>query len=42
MINAGNIVAAGAPDEIISETCPGNPDADLADAFVALMKRDGP
>jgi ABC-2 type transport system ATP-binding protein len=40
MINAGNIVASGSPAEIISEACPGRPDADLTDAFITLMKRD--
>jgi ABC-2 type transport system ATP-binding protein len=37
MINEGKIVAAGSPEEIIRGTCPGKPDADLNDAFVALM-----
>jgi ABC-2 type transport system ATP-binding protein len=37
MINEGRIVAAGSPDEIIRGACPGKPDADLNDAFVALM-----
>ena len=40
MINAGNIVASGTPTEIIAGACPGNPDADLNDAFITLMKRD--
>jgi ABC-2 type transport system ATP-binding protein len=39
MINAGNIVAAGSPSEIITAACPGEPDADLNDAFITLMKR---
>jgi ABC-2 type transport system ATP-binding protein len=37
MINEGRIVASGSPEEIIRGTCPGRPDADLNDAFVALM-----
>ena len=41
MINAGSIVAIGTPDTIIGQACPGRPDADLGDAFVALMKRGG-
>jgi ABC-2 type transport system ATP-binding protein len=40
MINAGEIVAMGTPDEIIRAACPAQPDADLTDAFVALMKRE--
>lgn len=40
MINAGNIVAAGSPAEIIAGTCPGEPKADLNDAFIRLMKRN--
>jgi len=39
MINEGRIVAAGSPDEIIRGACPGKPDADLNDAFVALMAK---
>ncbi len=39
MINAGNIVASGTPAEIIADTCPHNPAADLNDAFITLMKR---
>jgi ABC-2 type transport system ATP-binding protein len=39
MINAGNIVASGSPAEIILSACPGKPDADLNDAFIALMMR---
>ncbi len=42
MINAGNIVATGSPAEIIKDACPGKPDADLDDAFIALMKRTNP
>jgi ABC-2 type transport system ATP-binding protein len=37
MINEGRIVASGSPEEIIRGICPGNPAADLNDAFVALM-----
>lgn len=37
MINAGRIVAAGTPAEITAAAVPGRPDADLDDAFVALM-----
>ena len=37
MINEGRIVAMGSPGEIISQTCPGRPQATLNDAFVALM-----
>jgi hypothetical protein len=40
MINEGNIVASGSPAEIIAGACPGNPDADLNDAFITLMKRN--
>lgn len=39
MINAGSIVASGSPTEIIAQACPDQPDADLNDAFVSLMKR---
>ena len=39
MINAGRIVAAGSPREIITEACPDRPDADLNDAFIAFMTR---
>jgi ABC-2 type transport system ATP-binding protein len=39
MINAGAIVATGSPSEIIAAACPGVSDADLNDAFIALMKR---
>ncbi len=37
MINLGDIVAQGSPDEIVTSVCPDKPDADLGDAFVALM-----
>lgn len=37
MINQGNIVASGSPDEIVATACPGTPDANLNDAFVRLM-----
>ncbi len=37
MINEGRIVAAGSREEIIRAACPEKPDADLNDAFVALM-----
>jgi ABC-2 type transport system ATP-binding protein len=40
MLSNGNIVACGSPAEIIAEACPGQPDADLTDAFIKLMKRD--
>ena len=40
MINNGNIVASGSPAEIIAGACPGEPTADLNDAFIKLMKRD--
>jgi ABC-2 type transport system ATP-binding protein len=39
MINEGTIVATGTPSEIITETIPEQPDADLNDAFVRLMSR---
>lgn len=39
MINEGMIVAAGSPPEIIATACPDRPDADLNDAFTALMSR---
>ncbi len=39
MINEGRIVATGSPGDIIREACPGEPNADLNDAFVALMAR---
>ena len=37
MINAGRIVAAGSPAEIVRNACPEKPDADLDDAFVRIM-----
>ena len=37
MINEGRIVATGSPADIVRQACPENPDADLNDAFVALM-----
>lgn len=37
MINAGRIVASGTPAEITAAAVPGRADADLDDAFVALM-----
>ncbi|MBN1547056.1 MAG: ABC transporter ATP-binding protein [Syntrophaceae bacterium] len=37
MINAGKIVAAGTPWEIVRNACPEKPDADLDDAFVKIM-----
>ncbi|MDD5170596.1 MAG: ABC transporter ATP-binding protein [Syntrophales bacterium] len=37
MINQGNIVATGSPEEIVAEACPDLPGADLNDAFVRLM-----
>jgi ABC-2 type transport system ATP-binding protein len=39
MINAGVIVASGTPKEIIAAACPRRPNADLNDAFIALMSR---
>jgi ABC-2 type transport system ATP-binding protein len=39
MINAGRIVAGGTPEEIVAHALPGQPGADLNDAFVALMGR---
>ncbi len=42
MINSGRIVAAGAPGEIVAAVLPDQPQADLNDAFVALMSRSGP
>jgi ABC-2 type transport system ATP-binding protein len=39
MINAGRIVAQGTPGEIVAAAVPGRPEADLNDAFVALMGR---
>ncbi len=40
MINSGVIVASGTPADIIANACPGNPAADLNDAFVQLMMRE--
>jgi ABC-2 type transport system ATP-binding protein len=40
MINAGRIVASGPPARIVAEVLPDRPEADLGDAFVALMKRE--
>ena len=40
MIDAGSIVASGTPQEIIASACPRRRDADLNDAFIALMKRE--
>jgi ABC-2 type transport system ATP-binding protein len=40
MINAGRIVAQGAPADIVREVVPDRPGADLNDAFVALMGRE--
>jgi ABC-2 type transport system ATP-binding protein len=42
MINAGRIVAAGPPAEIVAAVLPDRPAADLGDAFVALMRREAP
>jgi ABC-2 type transport system ATP-binding protein len=42
MINAGRIVAAGTPGAIVAEVLPDRPEADLNDAFVALMSRSAP
>jgi ABC-type multidrug transport system ATPase subunit len=39
MINLGTIVAQGSPSEIVGKVCPGEPDADLNDAFISLMAR---
>lgn len=39
MINLGTIVAQGSPGEIVEAACPGNPAADLNDAFITLMAR---
>ena len=39
MINEGKIVATGAPAQIIRETMPDRPDADLNAAFIRLMER---
>ncbi len=42
MIDAGKIVALGRPADIVQKTLPHRPDADLNDAFVALMRRGNP
>ncbi len=42
MINAGKIVVSGAPAQIVQETFPDRPDADLNDVFVHLMTRSDP
>jgi ABC-2 type transport system ATP-binding protein len=39
MINEGKIVAVGSPAEIIAQTMPGKPDADLNDVFIQVMSR---
>jgi ABC-2 type transport system ATP-binding protein len=39
MINEGQIVAAGSPPEIVAAACPHRDDADLNDAFIALMAK---
>jgi len=39
MINAGKIVAAGSPSEIVHRVLPDQPEADLNAAFVKLMAR---
>ena len=40
MINAGKIVAEGAPGDIVHKIFPDQPGADLNDAFVKLMRRE--
>ncbi len=40
MINNGTIVVSGEPLEVIKDVCPENPDADLNDVFIRLMKRE--
>ena len=42
IINEGSIVAQGSPEQIVRETFPDRPDADLNDAFVKLMTADRP
>jgi len=42
MIDVGKIVAMGRPPDIIRKALPDKPDADLNDAFVALMRRSTP
>ena len=39
MINEGKIVAVGSPAEIIAQTMPGKPEADLNDVFIHVMSR---
>jgi ABC-2 type transport system ATP-binding protein len=39
MIDAGSIVASGTPQEIITAACPKKRNADLNDAFIALMSK---
>jgi ABC-2 type transport system ATP-binding protein len=39
IINEGMIVTSGTPEEIIQRACPDRPDADLNEAFIALMPR---
>jgi len=41
MINEGRIVASGAPRDIVAAQFPDRPDADLNDAFIKLMAREG-
>ena len=41
LINEGRIVETGSPAQIIADACPDQPDADLNDAFIKLMTRDG-
>jgi ABC-2 type transport system ATP-binding protein len=42
MINAGRIVAGGTPAQIVATVLPDRPQADLGEAFVALMRRGAP
>jgi ABC-2 type transport system ATP-binding protein len=42
IINEGKIAATGSPDEIIRNVLPNKPQADLNDAFIALMARRKP
>jgi len=39
MVNEGKIVAVGSPAEIIAQTMPGKPEADLNDVFTHVMSR---
>ncbi len=41
LINEGHIVASGSPDEIVQRVCPEKPDADLNDAFIRLLGKQG-